>query len=162
MPPVINGAKNRLASQARHESVSPRGMFAARKVVLEFAALQTRQVRRLLYSSERLNTRATHIQCCPREPQASALITADSLPTESEARLLPALQVFYAMAWVSRQPPATENIELDTPTMARAMPGNVMWRWERVGMALPRVAIRRPILSSFACAICEPKPAGIN
>jgi len=35
---------------------------------LEFAALQRRQVRHLVYSSERPNTRATHIQCCPGQP----------------------------------------------------------------------------------------------
>ncbi len=39
---------------------------------LEFTAFALRQVRLLLYSSERSNTRATHIQCCPREPQAPA------------------------------------------------------------------------------------------
>jgi len=35
-------------------------MFALRIVVLEFAALQTWQVGRLLYSSERRNTRVSH------------------------------------------------------------------------------------------------------
>ncbi len=40
--------------------------------LLGIRGLATRQVRLLLYSSERSNTRATHIQCCPREPQALA------------------------------------------------------------------------------------------
>ena len=36
---------------------------------LEFAALPLRQVRLLIYSSERANTRATHLQGCPRQPR---------------------------------------------------------------------------------------------
>ncbi len=39
--------------------------------LLGVRGLATRQVRLLLYSSERSNTRATHIQCCPREPRES-------------------------------------------------------------------------------------------
>jgi len=38
--------------------------------LLGVRGLATRQVRLLLYSAERSNTRATHIQCCPRQPQA--------------------------------------------------------------------------------------------
>ena len=39
------------------------GVACRRSSFLEFAALQRWQVRLLMYSSERLNTRATHIQC---------------------------------------------------------------------------------------------------
>jgi len=39
--------------------------------LLGVRGLATRQVRLLLYTSERSNTRATHIQCCPREPRES-------------------------------------------------------------------------------------------
>ena len=47
--------------------------------------------RPFIYSSERFNTRATHIQCCPRQPRASTPITGDFLPTELEPRLSPAM-----------------------------------------------------------------------
>src|SRR5712692_10823163 len=42
--------------------------FGAGNSFLESAASQQRQARHHLYSSARLNTRATHIQCCPSQP----------------------------------------------------------------------------------------------
>ncbi len=47
--------------------------FGAGNSFLEFAALQLRQVRHHIYSSERLNTRATHIQCCPGQPGGNSI-----------------------------------------------------------------------------------------
>ena len=46
--------------------------------LLGVRGVAARQVRLLLYSSERANTGATHIQCCPREPQTPA---ADHQPS---------------------------------------------------------------------------------
>jgi hypothetical protein len=45
-------------------------LFGHGSSFLEFAALQQGQVRHLVYSSERLKTRATHIQSCPGQPQS--------------------------------------------------------------------------------------------
>ena len=50
----------------------PPVFILAPDALLGVHGLAARQVRRLIYSSERLNTRATHIQCCPREPQTFA------------------------------------------------------------------------------------------
>jgi len=47
--------------------------------LLGVRGLATRQVRRLLYSSERSNTPATHIQCCPREHDIPVLVAAGKL-----------------------------------------------------------------------------------
>jgi hypothetical protein len=48
-------------------------LTGCRDSFLEFAALQLWQVRHLIYSSERLKTRATHIQSClPRHSSATA------------------------------------------------------------------------------------------
>lgn len=53
--------------------------------LLEVHGLATHwQVRPLIYSSERLNTRATYIQCCPGQPRILPLITGRILPTELE------------------------------------------------------------------------------
>jgi putative hemolysin len=45
-----------------------------RSGLFEFAALRHRQVRLLMDSSERSNTRATHIQCCPCQPRRFAAV----------------------------------------------------------------------------------------
>jgi hypothetical protein len=47
------------------------------------------------YHSERLNTRATHIQCCPREPRDVHRASGSWSPllTELETRLRPTLSI---------------------------------------------------------------------
>ena len=50
------------------------------------------QVLPLIYSSERPNTRATHIQCCPGQPREFRLLSpTKSLLTELGPRLLSAM-----------------------------------------------------------------------
>lgn len=47
----------------------PPVFISAPDTLLGVHGLAARQVRLLVYSSERFNTRATHILCCPREPR---------------------------------------------------------------------------------------------
>jgi hypothetical protein len=95
----------------------PTFRWRSRTQLLGVRGLATKwQVRLLMYSSERLNTRATHIQCCPRQARenfgrgafrSSArgdVSPKTSLLTELETRLLPALPkgCFKRRSWATR------------------------------------------------------------
>ena len=56
---------------------------------MEFTALQQRQVRPLIYSSERFNTRAHPIQCCPGQPQGGFGEALAEGACEAQARPYP-------------------------------------------------------------------------
>jgi len=60
--------KRGVPSQGRHESLARGGTFPARIVVTVLTA-RTEGGAAFLYHSERPNTRAAHIQCCPRQPR---------------------------------------------------------------------------------------------
>jgi len=57
--------------------------FGAESTFLKFTALQTQwQVRLLMYSSERFNTRPTHIQCSS-SPTSGRLTWSHKVPCEA-------------------------------------------------------------------------------
>src|ERR1035437_2408732 len=55
-----------------HDKTSPTRKSIPNQL-LGVQGLATRQVRPHIYSSERLNTRATHIPCCPGQPRENFL-----------------------------------------------------------------------------------------
>src|SRR6266705_3487966 len=76
--------------------------FGAGNSFLEFAALQPRQVRHHIYSSERLNTRATHIQCCPGQPRGN--FSAGFFTVKSPANRVRGATAFSSANIVSNRP----------------------------------------------------------